>query len=146
MFPNYIINSITSINLSLACQASASTILSWTLGQIKIPCTSNRAKDIRNKNSILWIHKMLRRLAIKLTRKLLTKKKPRSRPELWNMEQILSKCGAAEKPVLHSQNFNFTILQTTNLDLVNSLHTAVFLHRQSMASFFLPATQTIFCF
>lgn len=52
MFPNYIINSIIIISFSLTCQASTCTILSWPLGQIRIPCTSNHAKDTTNKNSI----------------------------------------------------------------------------------------------
>lgn len=68
-------------------------------------------------------------------------KKNRFRPVLWNMEQIRSKCTAEEKLVLHWQNLNFTILQTKNFDLVNSLHTIAFLHRWSMESFF-PTCQT----
>lgn len=51
MLPNYIINSIISINLSLTCEVSACTILSWTLGQIKIPRASHNAQNIRKKNS-----------------------------------------------------------------------------------------------
>lgn len=63
------------------------------------------------------------------------KTKNRFRATLWNKEQIWNKCSAAEKLVLHSQTLNFTILQTTKYDLVNSLHTSGFLNRQSMKSF-----------
>lgn len=119
MFLNYIINSVISINLSLTCEVSAGTILSQTLGQIKLPCTSNHAKDIRNKK-YLWIHKTLTRLEIKHTRKLLIKKKKQQvQACTLAQEQIWSKCSAAEKL--------FTVLQTTNFDLLNSLHTIFFL-------------------
>lgn len=79
---------------------------------------------------------MLRRLVIEHTRKLLSKKnKKQVQGHTWNKEQIWSKCSAAEKLVLHSQTLNFTILQTTKYNLVNSLHTSGFLNRQSMKSF-----------
>lgn len=85
MFSNYIINSDISINLSLTCQASACTILSWTLGQIKIPCAPNHAKDIRNKNSMdTQETPKTGNQAQKKTQL----KKIRFRPALWNMEQV----------------------------------------------------------
>lgn len=51
---------------------------------------------------------------------------------------IRSKYGTSavlQKSLFYIHTLNFTILQTTKYDLVNSLHTSGFLNRQSMKSF-----------